>query len=363
MSKPADHGPERRSYRSHGVLQWHITEHCNLRCSHCYQSDRRIDELPLAGLLTILDQFRDLLTAWRSESLGLTVRGHVTVTGGEPFVRPDFMDLLDILAADRDGFGFAILTNGTLIDAGVARRLAELGPAFVQVSIEGGRATHDGIRGPGSFDKAVAALEHLVVANVRTFVSFTAHRGNFREFSKVAQLGTDLKVSRIWADRLVPQGRGAALSEQTLTPTETREFFEIMLAARIDAACGAFGQTEIAMGRGLQFLVAGEKPYRCRAGDSLVTILPNGDLYPCRRMPILIGNVLDTPLVELYYGHEVLRALRDRDRISDGCEACRYAGFCRGGDRCLSYAATGDPFRADPGCWMAHGEGERIPRT
>ncbi|MEA3325633.1 MAG: SPASM domain-containing protein, partial [Euryarchaeota archaeon] len=77
---------------------------------------------------------------------------------------------------------------------------------------------------------------------------------------------------------------------------------------------------------------------------------PNGDLYPCRRMPIRAGNLLETPLIELYYESDLFCALRKR--ISEGCEGCFYSGLCRGGLRCLSYALTGDPFTTDPGCWQ-----------
>ena len=148
-------------------------------------------------------------------------------------------------------------------------------------------------------------------------------------------------------------GNGSALAEHTLTPSETREFFEIMLKARIDAASSAFNRTEIAMHRALQFMVAGERPYHCPAADTLVTVQANGDLYPCRRMPIRVGNLMETSLVDLYYTSDVFAALRDRDHVSAGCEDCDYAPICRGGARCLSFAATGDPFRADPGCWLA----------
>ena len=60
-----------------------------------------------------------------------------------------------------DHFRFGILTNGTLIDAHVARRLGELKPAFVQVSLEGSQKTNDAIRGAGTFDRITAALQHL----------------------------------------------------------------------------------------------------------------------------------------------------------------------------------------------------------
>lgn len=341
------------------LLQWHLTERCNLRCAHCYQDKYTGPELGFQQWLKVLDQFTDLLTSWRQGS-GRRVRGHITVTGGEPFMRNDFLDLLEVFAANRENFSFAILTNGSFIDAAVARQLCKLGPAFVQVSVEGTKTTHDRIRGAGNFDRTVSALKHLTKEHIRTFISFTAHRDNFREFAEVAQLGRKLGISRVWADRLIPSGTGSALQAQMLTPDETQEFFGIMLRARNEGKRHRCCRTEIAMHRALQFLAAGGRPYHCTAGDSLVTVQPNGDLYPCRRMPIQVGNLMDRPLAELYYQSSLFRALRNPHCISDGCQGCFYARFCRGGLKCLSHAVTGDPFKADPGCWRTSKEPQAV---
>ncbi|MDP6555066.1 MAG: radical SAM protein [Pirellulaceae bacterium] len=341
------------SYCPRGLLlQWHVTERCNLRCAHCYQESYSGKELDFADLLMVLWQYKELLAQWRDHAKQPGMRGHITVTGGEPFVRRDFLDLLEVFAANRKRFSFAILTNGTFIDDAMARRLRKLRPAFVQVSIEGSRVTHNEIRGSGNFERTVSAIKHLVRARIRTLISFTANRLNYQEFPEVARLGRRLRVSRVWADRLIPWGIGSAMKEQVLTHAQTREFFEIMRKEHSQARWW-FGRTEVAMHRSLQFLVAGGKPYHCAAGDSLITVQPNGDLYPCRRMPIRAGNLMETPLVELYYENALFRALRDRNHISDGCQGCFYSKLCRGGLKCLSYAVTGDPFRADPGCWHA----------
>jgi radical SAM protein with 4Fe4S-binding SPASM domain len=294
-----------------------------------------------------------LLHSWRNTGTRYPVRGHITVTGGEPFVRRDFLNLLEVLATDRKAFSFAILTNGTFIDADMARRLRRLRPAFVQVSIDGTPSTHDRIRGKGNFERTQSAVRQLVRKRVPTLISFTAHQGNFREFGDVAQLGQRLRVARVWGDRLIPCGSGATMGEPPLTPDETREFFEIMKKARTNAERHWFNRTDVAMHRALQFLVNGGRPYHCTAGDTLITVQPNGDLFPCRRMPIRVGNLLETPLVDLYYDSEIFQALRSRNRVSNGCGTCRHSEACRGGLKCLSYAAAGDPFEADPGCWLA----------
>jgi len=335
------------------LLQWHVTQRCNLRCAHCYQEDYSGDELAFPGLLDVVEQFKALL-----ETRG-HARGHVTVTGGEPFVRPDFLDLLEVLARNRERFSFAILTNGSFVDRTMARRLRELGPAFVQVSIEGAAATHDRIRGRGDFDRVVAALKNLVRERIRTLISFTAHKGNVADFPAVARLGRRLGVARVWADRLIPFGAGERLAHHLMTSDETRAFFEVMLRERARAERSWFGRTEIAMHRALQFLVGGGAPYECTAGDRLLTVMPNGDLYPCRRMPIRVGNLRESPLADLYEQSGLLASLRKPSRVSEGCDECAWAGVCRGGLRCLSYALTGDPFQADPGCWKADRPAER----
>jgi radical SAM protein with 4Fe4S-binding SPASM domain len=189
----------------------------------------------------------------------------------------------------------------------------------------------------------------LVYAGIPTLIAFTAHKGNFREFSKVAGIGRQLGVSRVWADRLIPLGRGHSMSHQTLHPDEVWELFVRMDKERAKEN----GETQIAMHRALQFMVAGGTPYRCSAGDTLLTILANGDLVPCRRMPIVVGNTMRSDLAELYFGANLFRQLRDEARISAGCKKCRHALTCRGGSRCLAYAVRGDPFRADPGCWVS----------
>jgi radical SAM protein with 4Fe4S-binding SPASM domain len=334
------------------TLQWHITERCNLHCAHCYQEDSAKEELRFSDLLGVLNQFEELLDDLGRERALPSPPGHVTVTGGEPFVRHDFADLLEVLSAKHELFSFSILTNGTFIDEALARRLRDLNPHYVQVSIEGCRATNDRIRGPGTFDRSVAALSHLARAGVRTAVSFTAHQGNSHEFGAVARVGQDLGVDLVWADRLIPCGSGAAMRGQMLTPVNTREFFETMHLARAEAA-RSFCRTKIGMHRALQFLVGGGHPYRCSAGNTLIAVEPNGDVLPCRRMPIRVGNLLEDSLVDIYNGSDLFVSLRDQDRVAEGCERCSHARRCGGGLRCLAYAVSGSPFAADPGCWHA----------
>lgn len=319
------------------TLQWQITERCNQRCAHCYQEAPSAEEAPSTRWAGIVAQFKELL-----DSIEPGARGQVTVSGGEPLLHSDAFDLLEALAAEKPRLSFALLTNGSLIGGAAARWLRRLGPRYVQVSVEGSEETHDRVRGAGSYQLAVQAIERLVREGVNTLVSFTAHRANYREFPAVAELGGRLGVARVWADRLIPLGRGAAL--EPLSREETREFFGLMHAARRRTP-------QVSMHRALQFLECGGAPYRCSAGASLIALQPNGDVYPCRRLPLRAGNVFEDSLAAVYRESPLLRGLREASAPSE-CAQCRHAEGCRGGLRCLAHAVTGDATRADPGCWL-----------
>ena len=158
-------------------------------------------------------------------------------------------------------------------------------------------------------------------------------------------------MARVWADRVIPVGRGAECAP--LDPYETRDFVERMREARDrERRLWWKPKTQIPLHRALQFHGGGPH-YRCTAGSSLLALEPNGDVYPCRRLPIRVGNIRETRLVELYRSNRLLRSLRDEERVPDGCEGCSHKKGCRGGLRCLSWATTGDPWAPDPGCWIA----------
>lgn len=310
--------------------------------------------------MRVLRQYQELLANLSTDPPAPRLFGDITITGGEPFLSSCFYPLLSEIQRSRAFSGFSVLTNGSLVDESAAKRLRMLSPKFVQVSIEGTRETHDSIRGKGSYVRAVSGIRHLVEHHIPTMIAFTAHRANFREFSSVADLGRRLRVQRVWGDRYVPLGDGSDL--EMLSKDETFEFVQLMQESALSARGPLFSKTEIAMHRALQFLATGKQPYHCTAGDTLLAVMPNGDVYPCRRMPITVGNVFETPLAEIYCHSEVLQSLRDRSRIDAECEGCAFANTCGGGLRCLSYATLGDAYRSDPGCWLVPGNHERYHR-
>lgn len=330
-------------------MQWHINNYCNLRCKHCYQEVYDEPGLNFDKFLNILQQYDELVAKlYENSSFGKS--GRITLTGGEPLMCDKIFELIEYIKKNLPYVNLSILTNGTLIDDKVAKRLKKFDLHFVQVSLEGDKKTHDAIRGKGSFEKARNGIKLLVKNNIKVTISFTAHKGNYKSFSKIAKIGKKLKVFSVWSDRMIPYGSAENLKELLLTPDETKEYVGLIHKESLKKSI--FSKTKISCARALQFFPTKSRPYVCNAGNGLITVDYDGTLYPCRRMPIKIGNLLNNNLADMYFNSEIMKNLRDRNVTLEKCQGCNFFKSCNGGLKCLSFAVNNGKFDKDPGCWI-----------
>ena len=139
--------------RTPRTIDIEITSRCNLRCRYCYffqNADVEYRDLPTGEWLAFFDELG---------SLGVM---NLTLAGGEPFLRDDLPELLEGIVRNR--MRFSLLSNGSLIDDGIAAFLAGTRRCdHVQVSVDGSQAeTHDACRGNGSFDGAIRGIRKAI---------------------------------------------------------------------------------------------------------------------------------------------------------------------------------------------------------
>lgn len=322
------------------VLQWHITHKCNLRCKHCYQEDYNKD-LPFEELEKIFYKYMDFVKHYN-------YKPHINLTGGEPFVYKDLFKLLDLF--EQNNVTFGILTNGTIISKEQIKKMSKYKMlSFIQVSIDGNRNTHEQIRGNKTFDKSIKCLKLLKKNKIQTMVSFTCHKYNFKQLEEVVEIIVKNKIDRFWTDRLIPIDDEKDIGKSMIL--SDIEYLDFIITLRNlknkyekDKNC----ETIIHMNRALQFC-DGEPVYQCSAGVSLLTILANGNLLPCRRLPISLGNVIDNSIIDLYSNSDTIKELNNT-KIPEGCEKCGHAEKCKGGAKCLTYAMTGEINGKDYNC-------------
>jgi AdoMet-dependent heme synthase len=339
-------------------IQWHLTERCNLRCAHCYQETAPGgQELSLPEIISVIEETADMLAAWR-EAYGIEFSPSFNVTGGEPLLH---RDLPAILAAMKDrNFAVYLLSNGTLITESWAERLAALKVDGVQVSLEGPGQIHEAIRGLGSFAAALSGAKNLVAAGVKVICNTTLSRLNAATFLDLVPLSASLGVQELGCARLVPSGRGEALLDQMLSHQELYEFYQEILSIEVngltvgsgDPLAHQIGAAEApGTGEADSFPRGG-----CAAGVSGLTLLPDGTILPCRRLPVPLGNVRRDRLREVWAASPVLEALRDKTRYAGKCGSCPRWAQCRG-CRAIAYAwsraqGTPDFLAPDPQCFF-----------
>lgn len=323
------------------VLQWHLGEACNLKCLHCYQENHKPVQLKYEQLVDIYNQYKDLLKK-------LKMKGHINITGGEPLCNPHLFKILELIKNDSGLISFSILTNGTLITKDIAKKIKNYNPYYVQVSLEGGKKTNDYIRGKGTYKKIAEGIRNLKYYDIFTSISFTATNLNYKEFPKVIKYARKYKVNNVWSDRYIPLGNSED-KNLALNFEQTREYLQIMNDERNKLRDKKNNITTISMYRALQFQMTNEFEYGCTAGDTLLTVMENGDLVPCRRMPIVVGNLLNDNMYDLYKNNNILKELRNK-KVPDDCKDCEHSEMCHGGLKCLTYALYGDLNHKDIGC-------------
>ena len=348
-------------------IQWHLTERCNLRCRHCYQAGRDDardgPDLSPEEIGGVMAEISDALGDW-AKRYHMDFSPSFNITGGEPLLRADLRDI--IAEAGRLGFDVFLLTNGTLISRQKARALSDGGVRGVQVSIEGPEEVHDSIRGIGSFSQAMWGVKNLLDAGLTVTLNATLSGLNAGKMPEMVSLALTMGVQRLGFSRLVPYGRGLGLVREMLTAGQVKAVYEGLLPLNesgqgLEIVTGdpLASQMQVSppgMAAGGCTSTGGVATGGCAAGISGFTILADGTMTPCRRLPLPIGNVRADSIREVWATSPVLEALRDKSRYGGKCGACRRWASCRG-CRAIAYAFSasrgkGDFLSEDPQCFI-----------
>ncbi|MBN1913017.1 MAG: radical SAM protein [Candidatus Omnitrophica bacterium] len=335
------------------IFQWHITESCNWRCKHCYQEwEQPQADLSLDQLLAVFEKYLQFI-----KYAGVYGKDHtrLTLTGGEPLVRDDFFLFLEKIYpyTSKNYFFLSLLTNGSMIDEKNAIRLKKLGVRAVQVSLEGMLKYNDHVRGSGAFEKTLRSIKILNNIGIMTCVSFTLTKENILEAPKLIKLCEKKGVRRLGFRRFVPLGQGKEEQLGIIEPRKLREFYAYVERRQKGLQVKKAGLTLI---RGCEEgIFAQEVDYPVGAcavveGRCLV-VLANGDLVPCRRLPIKLGNALKDDLRKIYYDSDILSQIRDLNNAHSLCKSCDVFENCLSGARCVSFAYFNSLFAPDPQCW------------
>jgi len=257
------------------VMLFSVTQKCNFNCPGCWAH-----EYEAKGDLTF-DEWKRVLDEAR-DKIGIHI---FPVVGGEPFIRPDFLDII----AQYPDCAFIVFTNGSLIDDKKIERMQELGNVYPMLSLNGWRETNDPIRGEGTFDMVMEKMDKLREAGIIFGASLTATSKNAEEIcsDEFFKMLSDKGVMWSWTFHYVPVGENPDPS--LLTTPEQREMIRL---ANLNARNTLPVFTVDFWGDAPEVLgcIAGGKQYFHVNGK--------GDIEPCAFVHLATHNIRTSTLIE-----------------------------------------------------------------
>ena len=316
-----------------------LTYRCPLRCAYCSN--------PIA--------YRDVPETVDAASWGRTFREaaalgvvHVGLTGGEPGVRTDLVEIVG--EAARTGLYTHLVTAGTTLGASDLEELQTAGLKSVQLSIQDTLPdAADAVAGVPVFERKLAFGKQVRALGLPLSLNVVLHRGNLGRIPEIVEMARQLDAHRL--ELANTQYHGWALRNRTaLLPT--RQQLE-KAAAAVASARRAASRPEILFVLPDYF---SSRPKPCMGGWARRTMVvaPDGRVFPCHGASEIAGlefwSIKDRSLADCWAAAPGMNAYRGFAWMPEPCRSCPERERDFGGCRCQAFALTGDAAVTDPTC-------------
>jgi len=303
------------------ALDVYLTNACNLRCKFCFNLDREdAPRIPLEDICAILKAAYD--------------RGnrYVSITGGEPFIYKQIFEVIEY--AHGLGYWINILSHAGLLNDEKIRRLKKFWRLRIRVSLDGAdSATHDLLRGAGTFENTIDKIDRLVAEGVSVGVGATVSQNNIGNVDEIFRLCLDHGINfvRFTPVARVKKGRSAQV---------TAALHEELIERIASLSLGHLDVVDLPQGAAPDVPLAIDTltTRRCMAGKKFFGITPDKKILPC---PLLIESAEIGS--ETFEDGDSFQRLGDRmDALFEGmkhnlggiCGTCDFRSVCYGG--CLA---------------------------
>lgn len=245
--------------------------HCNQKCLHCYAAGQPLSDTP--ELTTA--QWREILSKLRAANVP-----QVTFTGGEPTLRADLAELVEV----AQWFVTRLNTNGRLLTPELCRRLYEASLDSVQVTLYShDPAIHNALVGAEGFDDTVTGIRNAVAAGLSVSVNTPLCSLN-TDYAATVRFVHELGVRYVTCSGLIPSGSAEGAESQTTRLTE-EQLTDVLrravsvaeeLGMEMDFTSPGWLKEETLRSMGLTLVPS------CGACLSNMAIAPDGGVIPCQ---------------------------------------------------------------------------------
>jgi radical SAM protein with 4Fe4S-binding SPASM domain len=339
-------------------LDFELTSSCDHGCGHCYNV-WGADEGDAQGGYPKAPQLRtDSYLRMMEKAIGQSGAQHVVITGGEPLLRKDAIEVIETAA--RLAKTVQLITNGSHVTPEIARRLAAAGVQSVQLTLlSADRVRHDALKGAVCFDDTVRAAAELVANGVAVQCCFVAMAENHGDFEDVMALCYALGIRFITYNRMSPTG-GAIHHIAQLMPEVAHLEANLDVAERLGPKWGI----KVHTGMPIPPCLIRMERYRwvqfglCSVGTDSPNIAIDalGNVRSCNLSANILGNVVRQDWPEI---HAAAYLHTFKKQVPEMCRGCRYETSCQGGCKESGFATFGSLQHPEPLLHLALNPGWR----
>ncbi|MDP8011559.1 MAG: TIGR04053 family radical SAM/SPASM domain-containing protein [Thermoplasmata archaeon] len=347
------------------IVFYEVTRACLLTCKHCRASAQK-KRNPLELNLDEIEKLAKDLSKFNNP------KPMVIITGGDPLMREDIFQILDIF--NKENFSLSISFSGTKLATPEKLDLISKKVKNVAISIDGSNEKiHDNFRNVnGTFKTSIEILNYLQ-GKVNLQVNTTVGKHNLMDLPNILRLVQSFNIKTWDLFFIVPTGR--ATSELSLNSDEIIQvmswlyYVQSSMDFRIKVTEAPFynrvkmegpkdngeifnylmKNSDIKMIKKMLPVTKDSKNLGVTDGRGTIFISHIGEIQPTGFLPIIAGNVRKDNIVDVYIKSPVFRDLKDPYLLKGKCGKCNFREIC-GGSRARAFAIYSDYLQEDPAC-------------
>lgn len=191
-----------------GRVLWEITNKCNYKCKYCIFNSGICNDVELT-----YEDIKNVIDALKVKNFK-----YLKITGGEPFIRKDIIDILKY-ASDKD-MVVDISTNASLINKSMIKYLKDINLDMIHVSLDGSnKETHEIVRGVNTYERTIRGIKLLKETNKYIRIGTVIFKDNEDYLEDIVKLCISLNVNEVIFSVMQPVGR--MLDDNTMVTTKS----------------------------------------------------------------------------------------------------------------------------------------------
>lgn len=350
------------------LVFWETTKACDLSCKHCRASaltEALPDEMNLSQSIDFIRSLTDFGKPYPI----------LIITGGNMLLKNGLVDILK--AASDSEIPISVSPSATpILNKEAFELFRKFNVLSMSLSLDGSNPeTHDWLRGfSGTFDNTLSLMREAILSDINLQINTAVIEKNVMQLPEILKILIDNGIRTWEVFFLIKTGRG--MDSEDLSPDEYEDVNQwLAYASRYGVRIRTvespiFRRIVIQNSKGSEYIggslyssliqrtreLLGEptkklnsKVTGTRDGKGIVFVAHNGDVSPSGFLPVVLDNVKDRSIAEIYRENDVFKKLRDTSNFNGKCGICKFNDIC-GGSRARAYSYSGNLFAEDPSC-------------